>query len=460
MMTRFLVVAFCTFFCASVSVCTQSINQDQQSFTDITISDDEWFDAINKRDLDKVRKYLSAKCKARTNDKNGFTGLMIAARNGYTEIVELLANHEAKMLDNRDRTALMYAAEYGHIDAVRILLDYECGIKYYQRSSLALAAGNGHVEIVKLLAEKEHRFKNDAICCALDNQYKDYGKDNNRYIDIAQFLITSGLDIQCTNGSRDYQGQTALMAAAKNGCTEIARLLVDKQAGYRGICEFLCVTALMYAAYYGHVEIAKILADRECGMIGRDGRNALGYAAWRGHIEIVKMLMDKECQLADGCGATALMYAAYNDNIEIAKLLLHRQCRRQNLVGKTALMITVSCSSPYKESESPLVRLLMDEEAGMQDNVGRTALMYAAFYHRDADVGLLISKEAGVKDNFGRTALMYAAMNDGGVASIRSLVNCNKEVGVQDYIGHTALMYAAKAGNIKIVQLLLKKKAA
>ena len=61
---------------------------------------------------------------ARLLDSKKRTALMLAAKNGCTECVQLLAPLESKLLSG-DTSALELAAEGGHIDCVRVLLGYE-----------------------------------------------------------------------------------------------------------------------------------------------------------------------------------------------------------------------------------------------------------------------------------------------------------------------------------------------
>lgn len=58
---------------------------------------------------------------------DGETALIIAAKNGHTEVVKTLGNYGAdiNIKDNRGFTALMYATAYGHIDTALALYDLQ-----------------------------------------------------------------------------------------------------------------------------------------------------------------------------------------------------------------------------------------------------------------------------------------------------------------------------------------------
>ena len=59
----------------------------------------------------------------------GLTAMMIAAGNGHTECVRLLAEKEKRMKSNDGWTALMRAAYNGRLECVKILAPLEKGMK-------------------------------------------------------------------------------------------------------------------------------------------------------------------------------------------------------------------------------------------------------------------------------------------------------------------------------------------
>lgn len=141
--------------------------------------------------------YVRMREQAGGRDSNGRTALMIAAERGYTGIVRLLAEQEARMqMHGKDwkngATALMLAAGRGHTDAVVCLAEREVGMTNKEgRTALMFAAWNGHADCVRILRDSE------------------------------QGKVTSS----------DYElgeGFTALMAAATNGHRECIKLLTSE----------------------------------------------------------------------------------------------------------------------------------------------------------------------------------------------------------------------------------------
>lgn len=125
-------------------------------------------------------------------DREGFTPLMLACKNGTDNVVEALLQKAQIEINHRnkgDETALMLAASYGHETVVSMLLARdEIDVNSRNESSqsaLMLAASFGHQDIVKLFLEKPN-------------------------IDV---------------NHRDQKGQTALMIAYQNGHEETVALL-------------------------------------------------------------------------------------------------------------------------------------------------------------------------------------------------------------------------------------------
>ena len=89
-------------------------------------------------------------------DEDGFTALIRASVDGFTEIVDKLlekgADVDAK--DNDDNTALIWASWSGHTEIVAMLLDAEADVNAQGDdgyTALYWASRNGHTKIVKLL---------------------------------------------------------------------------------------------------------------------------------------------------------------------------------------------------------------------------------------------------------------------------------------------------------------------
>ncbi|TNJ27016.1 Ankyrin repeat protein 1 [Giardia muris] len=141
--------------------------------------------------------YVRMREQAGGRDSNGRTALMIAAERGYTGIVRLLAEQEARMqMHGKDwkngATALMLAAGRGHTNAVACLAEREIGMTNKEgRTALMFAAWNGHADCVRILRDSEQ------------------GKVTSPEYELGE-------------------GFTALMAAATNGHRDCIKLLTGE----------------------------------------------------------------------------------------------------------------------------------------------------------------------------------------------------------------------------------------
>ncbi|ESU39485.1 Ankyrin repeat protein [Giardia duodenalis] len=204
-------------------------------------------------DIETVRRHLSDKHK---KNSDGETALIIAARVGHADVVELL-----DPTTDQGVTALMRAADRGDVDTVKGFTSLQTGRKaeyseingwkMYEGTALMRAAAHGHTEIVRLLVEYEGRIQ-------------------------------------------DADGQTALMMAAYHGHLECAKLLLYKEKGMR---DNKTGTALMYAAKGNHLELVELLADREAGMQDKYGYTALMIAVQNSNTDCVKVLAKKESHI-------------------------------------------------------------------------------------------------------------------------------------------------------------------
>jgi uncharacterized protein len=231
------------------------------------------------------------------------------------------------------------------------------------------------------------------------------------------------------------QKNSALFAAADNGCEDVARMLV--------------------------ADGASILA--------RDRRGAmpLAHAAREGRLKLVSQL------LADGApidardieGGTALFAAAEHQKPSTVQLLLAKGAD-PNLTGRSGLTPLIAAAFAGNDR---IVEELMahGSNPNARDSTGKAAITYAAgrgfdgIVHRLLDAGV----QAQARYGNGLTALMWAAGHDEGVG----IIACGRVIDLllargaaldeADDRGRTALMIAAELGYADVVDLLLRRGA-
>jgi uncharacterized protein len=252
-------------------------------------------------------------------------------------------------------------------------------------------------------------------------------------------------DESCAEIQRNYelvkreavsvQKNSALFAAADNGCEELARMLI--------------------------ADGASILAR------DRHGAMPLAHAAREGRLKLASQL------LADGApidardidGSTALFAAAEHQKPSTVTLLLANGAD-PNLAGRSGLTPLIAAAFAGNDR---IVEELMahGSDPNARDSTDKAAITYAA--GRGFDDIVLRLLEAGVQAQArygnGLTALMWAAGHEEGVG----IIACGRVIDLLlargaaldevDDRGRTALMLAAELGYADVVDLLLHRGA-
>ncbi|EFO64008.1 Protein 21.1 [Giardia lamblia P15] len=268
-------------------------------------------------DFEAAGKHLSDKD---TRNSEGDTALIIAARAGHKDIVELL-----DPTDKDGVTALMRAADRNDLATARALAPLQGGQKASRDikigevtidkggTALMIAAVRGHAKIVELLAGYEGGAKVGswsalvfaARSCCSGNRLNDPLVDHPRCVEL--LMKREG----------DISRWTELIRAAYRGDIDAVRNNLHVKGGQ----DAGGWTALMYAAARGHERVVELLRE-ESGMENNTGQTALMWTARNGHPECVRLPLKRESGMQNNKGWTALMNAVWGNHIECAKLLL------------------------------------------------------------------------------------------------------------------------------------------
>ena len=133
----------------STTACPQNVNC---AYTQL-------MSAVNKNDVDLVKRLLANGADAKATNYYGRTALMLAAQYGYDELVELLLpKSDAKATTNGNyygMTALMYAALGANDKSVELLLPKSDAkaVDNYGLTALDYAKSRGNNQIIELLQQ-------------------------------------------------------------------------------------------------------------------------------------------------------------------------------------------------------------------------------------------------------------------------------------------------------------------
>ncbi|KAK6836360.1 hypothetical protein PG987_006855 [Apiospora arundinis] len=364
--------------------------------------------------------------------------------------------------------------------------------RYSQRNALSLASERGHVSIVESLLKKVHRYQvffkdMSTIPTSVINIKDRSGRTPlwyavaNGHLGIAKLLLRKGAkfdDRYLNNGaqhksgsshldSRDRDGLTPLMKAARDGDADVLKLLLDGGANVNA-SDTVGRTALSWASSKGQDIVIKQLIDRGAdieavasSVYGCDC-TPLGLALEDGRNTTVKLLLDLGANIdpKNGWGFTPLQRASEKGYVDIVKQLLDRgaDINASDLDGKTALF----WATIRGQNKISVISLLLDRGADInkEDYFSSTALHVASNTGRDVVVKLLLDRGANIdgKDGNGTTAL-HKASRQGYYGTVELLLDRGANIDGKDCKGSTALHEASKVGKIDVVELLLDRGA-
>ncbi|KAJ8566561.1 hypothetical protein ON010_g6561 [Phytophthora cinnamomi] len=269
--------------------------------------------------------------------------------------------------------------------------------------------------------------------------------------------------------ARTANGFTALVVAARFGCTEVVRYLAEQCDADGSATDEDGSSALLLAAANGHMEVARYLVEH-CGL-DVDVKNTSGYTALMGaarenHLEMVSYLVG-QCGAAvearNNGGDAALAVAAAHGNVQVVRHLVS-QCGAdvdaRNEAGATALMWAAATGRTEvvrKNDRIEIVRYLVEQRAAdisVKSNDGFTALMLAA---RDGKLELVryLAEVSGENPNVVNEVLMWSATS-ASIEIVQYLVeHCGADVMSED--GARAIIFASSHGNMEIVRYLVEQ---
>ncbi len=245
--------------------------------------------------------------------------------------------------------------------------------------------------------------------------------------------------------------QASYIRTVRSGDIDPVRLFLD--AGYQA------ELALVAAARQGHSEILKLLLERT------DARSllaatALGWARVRGKRESAHVLLDAGTRLESttSYGETAIIRAAAQRRLAAIRALIQAgaNVNAATNTGVTPLMLAA------RGGHLEAAHLLIEAGAGVntRDMDGWTPIMLATESGAVEIVESLIEARADVNavSTLGWTPLMWAA-REGHHEVASALVDAGADVNVVSKSGQTALIRAAQRGHTDVVRLLIRSGA-
>lgn len=395
-----------------------------------------------------------------SKDANGLTALWWAAWNGRRAVVEQLMEHgypDIRVADKDKKTAFHIAAENGNVSVVRlllreVLLEGSANIQdSIGRTALHLAARNGHTEVVEMLLQNvDANIKDSTDETAL------HLAAQNGHTEVVKALIHKS-DLNILNKGEN----TAFQIAVEEGHASIVKTLL--RAADRSIQDPMKHMALDLAVRKADQPVIEVIFEDGINLSPKyidESRTPLSWAAEQGFRTFVERRLENGADVdsRDRSGRTPLWFAAESGYLNVVKLLIEWNAKvdAMDKEGTTPL------SRAIQNSDTEVVKLLLEEDANVdcKDAKGRTPLWWAAFHGRDGNwdvlLRLLISRAVDLDardEDMGRTALSFAAAY-GRTDVARLLIEKGADVNAKDAEGWTPLKWAEMERRETVVQLL------
>lgn len=265
----------------------------------IEATDRAVLDAAAKNDLESIDLIVKAGLPIDTGDDQGRTALMIAAENGFTDLIARLGKTDPRLLDRADRngsTALMIAAVKGREVAVTALAENGANV------NLAPAGPGGPVTVLHAVA--------------------DAPVFSEAHLHIMRYLLDHGADPR----ARTASGRTALFPAAERGREQAVALLLERGAEVNALDrnnDF----PLLVAACGGHTGTVKTLLDKGADIrLASSGQTAFLCAVEEGRLDTMKLLLERgaDVNTQTAGGVTVMTIATGLGNTAAVALLLDK----------------------------------------------------------------------------------------------------------------------------------------
>ncbi len=408
--------------------------------------------AVQADRLDIVQTLLAAGASAGAADRYGVTPLYLASLNGNAAIVGRLldAGVDPNAADPTGETALMTAARTGIPDVLRVLLDRGARVDArdpeFQQTALMIAAREGHAAAVQLLLERKAdanaQTRKGPIppfvppCKGTGCGSEGVGINRGGLPDRGRRLEAKG-------------GMTPLLYAARDGHTEVARLLVAAGADVE-LPDVNGIRPLLTAALNNQLDVARLLVDRGAQVNADDfwGRSPLWAAVEYRNLDMNNKDQDSPTDNGVDRGPsldfiTLLLDKGANPNVRTREV---PPSRRWLYSLNDVSWVDFTGQTPFLRAalsaDTTTMRLLVQHGAdpNLATPAGTTPLMAAA----------------GVNWVVAQT---YTESVEARLKAVELCLELGADVNAANSMGLTALLGAANRGSNDIIELLVKKGA-
>jgi uncharacterized protein len=445
----------------------------------------EMVDAIRLQQPERAQQLLAVGAEVNAADADGSTALQWAAHHGYTELASALlrAGANVRHVNDYGATALAEAAVRGDVALIRALLkagaDPDSANRRGQTALMLVARTNNVAAAQELL---RHGANPNAVETT-KGQTALMWAAAQRQPEMVSLLLKAKAQVDVVSNIPQHQRQvsgepraqhrvtggfTALLFAARQGCLDCARALVEQGRADIELADPDGITPLNLAVDNFNFDVAAWLLSKgaDPNIWGLWGRTPLYLAVdlntvpRGGRADMVSLDKTTSLQLIE-----LLLKAGADPNLQLKLFPPYRAVGPDRGADQMLTIGATPLLRAAKAADLPAMRLLLAHGARLDlaQNVGITPLMAAAGVGTGGvdtrgtqkteaqvveSVHILLAAGGRVNDadRQGRTAL-HAAAQFGFNEVIRALVAAGADLQAKDARGFTAKDYAEGKGS-------------
>ncbi|MGP1594207.1 MAG: ankyrin repeat domain-containing protein [Treponema sp.] len=387
----------------------------------------------------------------------GETILHLMAADGHTGFVLFLID-EGVPLNAKNAshaTPLHTAVQHGHVETTEALLKADSAVNV--RTNL----GNTVLHLCMPSASSE-TLLDILLTHQADAKIPDvYGETplhtavrTNQKPPVLKKLIDAG----CYVNERNKKGETALLLAVERNNTEQIAALIEYGADIH-LEDVDKKTPFTESLAKGVDMVSAVLTEKTSMQKDAEGKTPLHIAVTlRAPKEVIIHILGQKNTInaADKAGNTPLHTAVTNNDKEVGTLLLG--------YGADIFFTNKQEFSPLKIALTKRggreLWLLTEQTVRTSDNVGNTALHYAAEWNLPQLMQFIIQKggDINAKNSNGETPL-FSGVKANSTAAVDSLVRTksgNIDITARDFLGNTALHTAVRWSSLESGDLILR----
>ncbi|XP_021364161.1 ankyrin-2-like [Mizuhopecten yessoensis] len=399
---------------------------------------------------------------AERTTSNGSTCLMMATLNRHRQVLQhILENfpEQLNVVNSDGRNCLLMSCEKDNIHIFELLVKTGISLEHKDKAGntcLMTAIVYRNNCLAHFIAENYTKQHDDSdglnalmLCCRVGN------------IETFKFLIVTWMD----SDPIFDKGMTCLMVAVMHQQRRLAKYIAAVLPNQLHLRNNDGWDALVFCSMYGDIELFEFLIKQ--GMNPptqtQDGLSCLMIAVRNKQIEMTKHIVKsypRHLHHRDRNGLNVLYHCCHSGNVELFQYLVEKGLKPNTCTsdGSTCLMISV------QNKHFDLIRHIggkYPEQLEEEDKRGWNVLLYCCEAGEVRVFEYLVEK--GAKTDTcsldGSTCLMIAVQNKHFDLSRHIGDKYPKQLGEEDTRGWNVLLYCCEAGDVKIFDYLVEKRA-